>query len=82
MRTVKEMSRRTGVSVRTLHHYEAIGLLKPTSTTEAGYRLYDDASLEKLHMILVLPLDATFGTSLANSHTTQLWVLGPPLIRY
>jgi len=35
-----------------------------------------------LHMILVLPLDATFGTSLANSHTTQLWVLGPPLVRY
>ena len=53
MKTVKEMSRRTGVSIRTLHHYDAIGLLKPTRITEAGYRLYDDAALEKLYMILV-----------------------------
>ncbi len=53
MRSVTELATYTGVSVRTLHHYDAIGLLKPTSTTEAGYRLYDDAALEKLHMILV-----------------------------
>lgn len=42
MRTVKEVSRLTGVSVRTLHYYDAIGLLKPSEVTEAGYRLYDD----------------------------------------
>ena len=54
MKTVKEMSKLTGVSVRALHHYDAIGLLKPTQVTEAGYRLYDDAALEKLYMILVL----------------------------
>ena len=36
MKTVKEVSRITGVSVRTLHHYDAIGLLKPTAVTEAG----------------------------------------------
>ena len=48
MKTVKEVSRLTGVSVRTLHHYDAIGLLKPASVTEAGYRLYDDAALAKL----------------------------------
>ena len=53
MRTVKEMSRRTGVSVRTLHHYDAIGLLKPSAVTEAGYRLYDDEALERLHSILL-----------------------------
>lgn len=53
MKTVKEVSRLTGVSIRTLHHYDAIGLLRPTRVTEAGYRLYDDAALEKLHRILV-----------------------------
>ena len=53
MKTVKEVSRITGVSVRTLHHYDAIGLLKPTAVTEAGYRLYDDEALERLYMILV-----------------------------
>lgn len=53
MKTVKEIAVLTGVSVRTLHHYDAIGLLKPTAVTEAGYRLYDDAALERLYMILV-----------------------------
>ncbi len=53
MKTVKEVSKLTGVSVRTLHHYDTIGLLKPTQVTEAGYRLYDDVALEKLYMILV-----------------------------
>ena len=53
MKTVKEVSRLTGVSVRTPHHYDAIGLLKPTQVTEAGYRLYDGAALERLYMILV-----------------------------
>lgn len=53
MRTVKEVSELTGVSIRTLHHYDEIGLLKPTSVTEAGYRLYDDAALERLHTILL-----------------------------
>ena len=54
MKTVKEVSRLTGVSVRTLHHYDAIRLLKPASVTEAGYRLYDDAALAKLQTILLL----------------------------
>ena len=53
MKTVKEVSRLTGVSVRTLHHYDAIGLLKPTRVTEAGYRLYDDAALRRLQNILL-----------------------------
>lgn len=53
MRTVSQVSELTGVSVRTLHHYDAIGLLKPTRVTEAGYRLYDDSALERLHMILL-----------------------------
>ena len=54
MKTVKEVSKLTGVSVRTLHHYDEIGLLKPTKVTDAGYRLYDDTSLGRLHSILLL----------------------------
>ena len=54
MKTVKEVSMLTGVSVRTLHHYDKIGLLKPAQVTEAGYRLYDDASLRRLHTVLLL----------------------------
>ena len=53
MRTVKEVSKLTGVSVRTLHHYDAIGLLKPTCITEAGYRLYDDTALQRMQAILL-----------------------------
>ena len=52
MRTVKEVSQRTGISVRTLHYYDQIGLLKPTAFSEAGYRLYDDKALETLRQIL------------------------------
>ena len=52
MKTVQQVSNLTGVSVRTLHHYDQIGLLKPTKITEAGYRLYDDDALRKLQSIL------------------------------
>lgn len=52
MRTVKELSERTGISVRTLHYYDEIGLLPPTEKSEAGYRLYDDKALETLQRIL------------------------------
>lgn len=38
--------------MRTLHHYDAIGLLKPTKLTEAGYRMYDDAAISRLQSIL------------------------------
>ena len=53
MKTVKQISSLTGVSVRTLHHYDSIGLLKPTAVTEAGYRLYDDDALHRLQQILL-----------------------------
>lgn len=53
MMAVKEMSRRSGVSIRTLHHYDAVGLLRPAAVTDAGYRLYDDKALERLQIILL-----------------------------
>ena len=53
MKTVKEVSKISGVSVRTLHHYDAIGLLKPAKVTQAGYRLYDGAALARLQSILL-----------------------------
>lgn len=52
MRTVKEVSELTGISVRTLHYYDEIGLFVPTVVSEAGYRLYDDKALERLQQIL------------------------------
>ena len=52
MRSVKEISDLTGISVRTLHYYDEIGLLKPTEKSDAGYRLYDDKALETLQQIL------------------------------
>ncbi len=53
MRTVNEVSKLTGVSIRALQYYDKIGLLHPTGYTESGYRLYDDTALEKLQQILL-----------------------------
>ena len=53
MKTVNEVSRLTGVSVRALQYYDKIGLLRPTEYTDAGYRLYDDEALEKLQQIML-----------------------------
>ncbi len=53
MMTVHEVSKLTGVSIRTLQYYDNIGLLRPAEYTEAGYRLYDDAALETLQHILL-----------------------------
>lgn len=51
--TVREVSKLTGVSIRTLHYYDEIGLLAPSEITEAGYRLYDDEALYRLQLILL-----------------------------
>lgn len=53
MMTVNEVSKLTGVSIRTLQYYDKIGLFHPADYTEAGYRLYDDAALETLQQILL-----------------------------
>ena len=53
MMTVHEVSKISGVSIRALHHYDNIGLLPATDVTEAGYRLYNKAALERLQHILL-----------------------------
>jgi MerR family transcriptional regulator, thiopeptide resistance regulator len=60
--TVGDLARLTGVTVRALHHYDEIGLVRPSQRTAAGYRLYDDADVLRLHQVLLfrelgLPLD-------------------------
>lgn len=52
MKTISQVASLTGVSVRTLQYYDEIDLLKPTTVTDAGYRLYDETALEKLQQIL------------------------------
>jgi DNA-binding transcriptional MerR regulator len=50
---VKEVAGLSGVSVRTLHHYDELGLLVPSGRTDAGYRIYDDGDLRRLQQILI-----------------------------
>jgi len=52
MFTVKQLSKLAGVTPRTLHHYDAIGLLKPSRVGENGYRHYGEGSLLQLQQIL------------------------------
>src|SRR3954468_7195370 len=51
--TVGELARLSGVTVRTLHHYDRIGLLRPSERTPAGYRSYDVRDLDRLQQVLV-----------------------------
>ena len=51
---VGELARRSGVTVRTLHHYDNLDLLKPSARSDAGYRLYDRKDVERLHHIQAL----------------------------
>ncbi len=51
--TVKQVSRLTGLTVRTLHHYDQIGLLKPAFVAENGYRYYNQENLARLQEILL-----------------------------
>ena len=51
---VGDLAKQTGVSVRTLHYYDEIGLLSPSHRTEAGYRLYDETDIIRLQQIVSL----------------------------
>ncbi len=50
--TVGEVARIANISIRTLHHYDELGLLRPSGRSEAGYRLYASADLERLQQVL------------------------------
>lgn len=63
---IGELSKRTGLTVRALHHYDAIGLLTPTARTDAGYRLYNRHDIARLHQIQAL---RKFGLTLADIAT-------------
>ncbi len=51
--SVHEVAKLTGITARTLHYYDEIGLLKPTEITESGYRMYDVSALSRLQNILL-----------------------------
>ena len=60
---IGELARRTGLTVRTLHHYDEIGLLSPAQRSDGGHRVYDEADVQRLYRIVSLrslgfPLDA------------------------
>ena len=54
LREYDELAKRTGLTVRTLHHYDSIGLLRPSGRSESGYRLYDRDDVARLHGIQAL----------------------------
>ncbi len=60
---IGELARLTGLTIRTLHHYDSIGLLSPSARTQAGYRLYQHGDMDRLHRIMAL---RKFGLSLAD----------------
>ncbi|MGZ3238798.1 MAG: MerR family transcriptional regulator [Burkholderiaceae bacterium] len=89
---VGELAKRTGLTVRTLHHYDAIGLLTPSARSDAGYRLYNNMDIARLHCIqglrnLGLPLSeidsmlAVNGASLPNIITRQVHALDQEIAR-
>lgn len=89
---VGELAKRTGLTVRTLHHYDAIGLLTPSARSEAGYRLYNNKDIARLHCIqglrnLGLPLSeidsmlAMNGASLPDIITRQVRALDQEIVR-
>jgi DNA-binding transcriptional MerR regulator len=61
---IGELAKRIGVTVRTLHHYDAIGLVKPSARSDAGYRLYNRNDIARLHRIQAL---RGLGMSLAET---------------
>jgi DNA-binding transcriptional MerR regulator len=64
---IGELAAATGLTVRTLHHYEALGLLAPSARTDGGHRLYGDADVERLYRVRVL---RSLGLSLAEIAAT------------
>ncbi len=79
MLKVGQLARHTGLTVRTLHHYDSIGLLSPSARSDAGYRLYSRDDVARLQQIqalrqLGMPL-ADIGTCLANNRISPLTII-------
>ncbi|SMQ87040.1 MerR HTH family regulatory protein [Bacillus sp. OV166] len=51
---IGELAKQTGLSIRTLHHYDQIGLLSPSMYTESGHRIYNEIDIAKLQQIMSL----------------------------
>ena len=51
---IGELARETGLTIRTLHHYDAIGLVTPSSRTSGGHRVYSEPDVERLYAVVVL----------------------------
>ena len=76
MLKVGELAALANLTVRTLHHYDSIGLLRPSARSDAGYRLYDRDDVARLHRIQAL---RAFGLSLADIALTLDSPAGSPL---
>jgi MerR family transcriptional regulator, thiopeptide resistance regulator len=63
---IGELAKRSGVTVRALHHYDSIGLLTPSARSDAGYRLYNRDDIARLHQVQAL---RRFGVALADIGT-------------
>ena len=75
--TVGELAKLTGITVRTLHHYDQIGLVQPSDRSDAGYRLYGQADVLRLQQVLLyrelgLPLDQIAGVLEAGTPKAAL----------
>lgn len=67
MLKVGELARRAGLAVRTLHHYDSIGLLKPSGRSAAGYRLYNRDDVARLHQVQACAVSACRWPTSVNS---------------
>jgi MerR family transcriptional regulator, thiopeptide resistance regulator len=79
---VGELAAATGLTVRTLHHYDAIGLLAPSERTSAGYRLYGTEDVERLYRICLLRRLGLSLTEMAAALDEPEWSLRPALRRH
>ncbi|MDQ3053793.1 MAG: MerR family DNA-binding transcriptional regulator, partial [Actinomycetota bacterium] len=53
-RKIGQLARSSGLTVRTLHHYDHIGLVRPSARTPSGHRLYNDADIRRLYEVIAL----------------------------
>jgi DNA-binding transcriptional MerR regulator len=80
MLKVGELAQKAGLTVRTLHHYDSIGLLRPSARSDAGYRLYNHQDVVRLHQIQALRRFGMaltgIGAFLANPEASPLAIVG------